>query len=362
MKKITTLAIVFITLVFLSSQAQTNSDDLTGAQILRTARAIYDQGRLHELPNFLETAIKKTGKAGLTEAEKVEAYQILVLTYIYLEEPQKADEKMIQLLKTDHFFVPTDSDPVEFRNLYNKFRTRPLFRIGVKVGANLTQINVTKNYYVWAPSMGKGTYTSTPGIQFGLLFEKDFKNKWVLNPEIFYTSSAFHYSNSNISSVDDVNATTSTTSDIASFDFAQTRVQLNLLAQYKIGKSKFAPYVAIGPSVGYLVSSSFGGALTVGNLITIPTIPTLNAYKSLSYSVIASGGIKYKVGGVYITGDIRYLYGLNNIVNRDNHFKHSELNQTLLNYGYTNNDFSLNQAMFNIGLIIPYFNPKKLIK
>jgi hypothetical protein len=361
MKKITLLVFVFITFIFLSSRAQTSSDDLTGAQILRTARAIYDQGRLHELPAFLEGAIKKTGKAGLTEAEKVEAYQILVLTYIYLEEPQKADEKMIQLLKTDHFFIPTESDPVEFRNLYNKFRTRPLFRIGVKVGANLTQVNVIKNYYIWAPSMGKGAYTSTPGIQFGLLFEKDFKNKWVINPEVFYTSTAFNYANKNISSVDKA-STTSTSNDIASFDFAQTRVQLNLLMQYKIGKSKFAPYVAVGPSVGYLMSSSFGGALTVGNLITIPTSTSKDSYRTLNYNVIAAAGIKYKVGGVYITGDIRYQYGLGNIVNKDNRFNRSEPSQTLMNYGYINNDFSLNQTMFNIGLIIPYFNPKKLIK
>ena len=34
----------------------------------------------------------------------------------------------------------------------------------------------------------------------------------------------------------------------------------------------------------------------------------------------------------------------------------------LIDYGYTDNDFSLSHSMFNVGIIFPRFNPKKLIR
>src|SRR6478609_109001 len=87
------------------------SGQSTCTQTLRTARSTYDQGRLHELPSLLEGCIKN----GFTQQEKVEAYKLLVLAYIYLEEPTKADEAMLNLLNTDHYFkINEATDPAEF--------------------------------------------------------------------------------------------------------------------------------------------------------------------------------------------------------------------------------------------------------
>lgn len=337
------------------ANAQTPS--LSCTQVLRTARTVYEQGRLHELPTLLEGCLKN----GFTENEKVEAYKILVYTYIYLEEPQKADEAMIHLLQTDHFFeVNPAVDPVEFQNLYRKFRTKPIFSWGAKVGLNSSQVNVQKNYYIWADSKGQGKYKPTLGLQFGLIFEKNLNDKFILNPEIMFNSSAFNYTNTAISKLDDPEHSKAT--DQSQFDIKQNRIQLNILTQYKIGNSKFSPYVALGPSIGYLMVSNFGGSVIVGSQLTIPTIKATENYKSIIFGVTGAVGAKYKVGSIYITGDIRYQYGLMNIVNTSNRFKPSALNEELQNYGYIDNDISVRQAMFNVGLIIPYFNPKKLIK
>jgi hypothetical protein len=343
--------------------AQNNSDDLTGAQILRAARAIYDQGRLHELPAVLEAAVKKGGRNAFTQSEKIEAYQILILTYIYLEEPQKADDKMVELLRTDHFFELSDSDPVEFRNLYNKFRHDPLFRIGIKFGVNQTQVNVIKNYFVSAESQANGKYVSNLGIQFGVVFEKDFKKKFVINPEILYNSQSFTYKNTSVYFIDydSLNRNGS-----ASHTINQTRVQTNLLMQYKIGNSKFFTYVAVGPAIGYLLSSGFTGTMDVQSRepITGSDIDTKMRYKSVNLSGVIAAGARYKIGGIFVSGDVRYQYGFLNIVNTDNRYKHDtpDLNDQITRYHYVDNDFSLNQIMINVGLIYPFFSPKKLIK
>jgi hypothetical protein len=163
-------------------------------QTLRTARTTYDQGRLQEIPTILEACFSKNE---WDQSQRVEAYRILVLTYIYLEEPAKADEAMLNILHTDNFFEPNPaSDPVEFQMLYKKFRTKPLFKLGLKFGVNTNHIDVIENHYIWAASRGTGEYKSKFGIQIGVIFEKDLKylkERMIFNPEFFYSSSGFIY-------------------------------------------------------------------------------------------------------------------------------------------------------------------------
>ena len=124
---------ILITVCLVSGYLLTNAQDC--AQSLRLASSSYDQGRLHEIPELL----KKCLDNGFTSIEKVNAYKLLALSYLYLEEPEKADEAMLELLNTDHFFEPNQAvDPAEFIGLYNTFRTKPLFSIGVKLSAGVT--------------------------------------------------------------------------------------------------------------------------------------------------------------------------------------------------------------------------------
>src|SRR6185503_8750501 len=97
-----------------------------------------EQGRLHELPEIVAECLRKSPKeGGFTKEEKKETYRLLTLAYIYLEEPEKADQMMLELLKTDHFFeINPALDPAEFIALYKKHRTTPLFRVGAKFLVN----------------------------------------------------------------------------------------------------------------------------------------------------------------------------------------------------------------------------------
>ncbi|HLZ17858.1 MAG TPA: hypothetical protein VKQ08_12490, partial [Cyclobacteriaceae bacterium] len=140
-----------------------------GAQTMRLAQSIYEQGRLHELPSLL----KDSAVMRFSQEDQVRAYKLLTLAHIYLEEPEEADKSMLKLLNTDHFFEPNDQvDPAEFTGLYKTFRTKPLFNIGVKFGANSTIPLINKVYYVSDGSAGAGKYSTPTSIQFGLVFEK----------------------------------------------------------------------------------------------------------------------------------------------------------------------------------------------
>jgi hypothetical protein len=371
---------VLVGLVFIS--AGVYGQKLTGAQVLRNARSLYDQGRLHELPTVLSP---QTIEAFDSDNEKVEAYKILVLTYIYLEEPEKADESMLQLLRTDHFFELTDADQIEFRNLYKKFRSKAVFSVGAKIGLNQTYVSVLKNHFIPAESKGQGEYKPSLGFHFAAVFEKELfakgnaPSKFTAAPEIMFNTSSFTYNNAHIywndfeDDPDDADDVDENFASIA-HKITHSSIQLNLLAQYKLYKiyetetsqssSKFNPYVTLGPSVAYLMGSKFDGLLSVERRIeNAGQFTNTSSYEAINFSVIAGGGVKYKLGSIYLTADVRYQYGLFNVVNGTNRYENTVDHNTIrTSYQYVDNDFTMNQAMFSIGLVYPYFNPKKTLK
>src|SRR5688572_11347741 len=203
----------------------------TCTQTLRTARSTYDQGRLHELPVLLDGCIK----SGFTQQERVEAYKLLTLAYIYLEEPKKADEAMLNLLRTDHYFeINEATDPAEFVALYKTFRTNPIYRLGGKIGVNASQPNVVE-----AVEANEGTseYKYRISVQFHIAADIPLTNTLTFCPELGLMQRSFKYEN-----VLNQQDTTFTTTAIEK----QTWLSLPLTLQYTFPKIRFKPYIGIG--------------------------------------------------------------------------------------------------------------------
>ncbi len=363
MKKI--VGFVFLSLVVFSNHVFGQASTCT--QTLRLVQSTYEQGRLHEL----ETLMAECLKSGFDEQQKVNAYRYLTLAYIYLEEPEKADESMLALLNTGqagHFFKPNDLvDPAEFIALYRKFRTEPLFRFGGKVGMTSTLPAISETFYVGSNAEGNGQFSPRFGFSVLGVFEKDFPDfikNFSIAPEIGFISRSYNYSNPFLTAKDETpdNPNFRITENIQK----QSWFDLNLLVQYKIkdnkkGKdNKFNPYIGIGPGISYLSGSTNEIQTEVIGLGTITgsAIVTKSSYKSLAYSAIITLGSKFRVGGFYLTGDIRYQYGLNNVVDESNRSE----SEALFDYGFVPPNYRHNNVTFNLGLVIPHFNPKKLIK
>jgi hypothetical protein len=182
----------------------------------------------------------------------------------------------------------------------------------------------------------------------------------VLNPEVSFTSQNFTYQNSDLIANDSLNKASSQENKIT-----QKWINLNLLAQYKIGKSSLTPYVAFGPSIGYMLSSSFLGETNVdgGDNVSGASIDNTDSYKKINFSLVLAGGFRYRIGSIYVAADLRYVHGFNNIVDGSKRYQNTEENNQLIyEYGYINNDFSIRSFMLNVGVVYPYFKPKKLIK
>jgi hypothetical protein len=332
-------------------------------QMIRQIRSQYEQGRLHELPDLAKGCLRQ----GFTKEEKREAYRYLTLAYIYLEEPDSADMNMLKLLETDHFYQVNETiDPAEFIALYKKFRHDPVFRVGLKVGVNATQPQVQEYYNVGSQAGGSGKYSLAVGFNVMLAFEKDLGGKFkkfIVAPEVAFVSRTFSYANPNLNFSDKRPDSTVSTQQ---FSFSQTWVDVNGVVQYRL-KAKNPinsyAYIGLGPSVSILLGSKNQPATTFGagsngSTITGAQVDDRLSYNNLAYSIVLTAGVKKRIGELYITGDIRYQYGLSNVVNNA-----SRTNEVIgFDYGGSYNNYRMNNLMIQIGVLFPRFVPKKLVK
>lgn len=343
------LLIVFFVALSLSVEAQTSTPSC--AQTLRLAQSIYEQGRLHEIPPILQKCFDENG---FSQQEKISAYKILTNTYIYLEEPEKADETMLKLLQTDHYFEINEAvDPAEFVALYKTFRTTPVYRIGLKLGSNASQPNVISFNPV---NEGESSYLNRFGFNANLSGELPlpFFKGLTLNPELGIMLRSFGYSGK----IPDYSEVTA--GEIIGKE-SQLWLSLPVSVQYEISKSRIKPYLALGVSVDYLLNSKITAEMKrPGNQSIEQKSFDVNPLREkINLSIIASTGVKLKVKGGFITAEARIYYGLSKISNSSTLLE----NQFLISdYNYADGIFKINSLSLTVGYAYNIFNPIKLKK
>lgn len=345
MKKTLLLSVFFLTVIFCFAQ-ETNCP-----QTLRLARSIYEQGRLHEVPDLLLSCMQ------FSKQEKVEAYKLMCLSYIYLEEPEKADEAMLKILETDHYFQVNEStDPAEFVALYRTFRTEPIYRLGGKLGANASLPNVLS--YVPAND-GASEYTFGTSFQGGVAAEFRLSPKIYLNPELNFMLRSFKYENSST-------YTEVVTGEERDFVITgrenQTWISLPVSVQYNFGEKKFTPFVSVGLSFDYLLGSTSKFLLTREQASSLDeqSLDIGDQRNRLNYSAIGSVGAKIPLSGGFAVIEGRVWYGLTKVNDEENIFALIERSNPT--NGYVDGIFKMNSFSLTLGYVYNVFSPKKLRK
>lgn len=339
-------------LLFLLAASTSYAQLTSCTQTLRLARSTYEQGRLHEIPNLFEKCLV----SGFSQEEKVEAYKLLCLTYIYLEEPQKADEAMLNLLKTNHYFEVNRDDPAEFIALYRTFRTDPIYRLGGKMGVNASQPNVVS--YIPAND-GKSEYSYGLSFQAGFAAEIPLKKNLVFVPELNLLLRNFKYEN--ISNY--IEASTQETRQFTTTSTErQAWVSIPLSVQYVYTKSRFNPFGSLGVSTDLLLSANntFLRTKQESSSLEEQNIDMKTDRAKINISAIVSAGGKLKVSGGYAIAELRYTHGLTNINGKENIY--SRFDKTFPTGGFVDGIFKLNSLSFTVGYVYNIFNPKKLKK
>lgn len=332
----------------------------TCAQTLRLARATYEQGRLHEINNQLKGCFGiPEDEGGFNKEQKVEAYKILCLSYIYLEEPQLADEAMLNLKKTDPYYRPNpEVDPAEFVALYKSFREAPIYRYGARLGVIFSRPNV-KELITPTELSADSEYKQLLGIQFGAvlgvpitLFKK--QERFTLHGELLYQQNKFEI---------DLKENRGTQSEplINSFTGIETqsRISLPITLEYKIMEKKYNPFIALGVGTDYLFNSKITTEKTREDQAGVPekTSDLKPQREKINISALAAAGVKLAVGPGYLIGEVRYAHGLTNVSSAETVYANQSL---ALDYGYADSIFNLSSLSIAVTFVFNKFHPIKL--
>jgi hypothetical protein len=339
------ILLLFVAVLFAGTYVHAQS---TCAQTLRLAQSIYDQGRLHELPQLLQKCLEENS---FNDEEKVNAYKLLTLTYIYLEEPAKADENMLALLRTDTEFKVNDAvDPAEFVALYKTFRTYPIYRIGGKLGGLAAAPSVVSSDFV---DDGTNKYTYSLGFNASICAEIPMgvrAKKFTLNPELAFQLLSFKATNSGADAVKETKA-------------AETEawISMPVLMQYSLYEKNITNvFVSAGVSADYLIASNvklFSDRGDENSTVSENSYPVMEQRKNFNAGVLLSAGFKRKIGTGFLIAEVRYKMGLLPMLTKADTYE----NYTLVyNYHYVDGIFKLNTLSLSIGYVINRYNPKKL--
>jgi hypothetical protein len=331
------------------------SQSTSCAQTLRLATSTYEQGRLHELEGILANCLKN----GFNKEEKVAALKLLTQAYIYLEEPKKADETMLRLLETDHYFtINPDVDPAEFVALYKTFRTKEIYRIGARLGVNATQPNVVNS--ISAVELADGSkYSRGISILFGGIIDVPiqdrFNDKVTASAELLYLQKKFQ-----VNEITD--RTTNTEGKVLTNETTGTETQnwisIPTNIQYELFNKKFHPYIGVGASFDYLLNANLSATRLRTDVTSIQetSFDFKPQRKKLNISAILSAGIKAKVGGGFFIAEVRYLYGITNVNSSSTAYANE---QALWEQGYADPVFKLTSLSVSGSYVLNIFNPKK---
>ena len=357
----------------------------TWTQKLLIAERDYDAGRLVNIVDNISGGFEKSlGEKGYTREEKIRALKLITKVYIFMDNESKSDEYMIKLLRADkeHDLDPK-VDPAELYDLYRKFRSQPIFRIGLRVGVNKSYPNiintfgtgntgiVSKIYNGVGESPNEASVNGGSGTGFFINAMAERYLDWGLEVGLGLEFRNSQYSVDNYITYGD-SLQVNGISEIAQFAVLSTMVthqqsffRVPLLLRYNFkydSDNSFVPYIAAGASYDYLLDAKYlDGNRTGGTEYKFDSdlsLKDLDLIAKNNFSVFACLGLKMRVKTHFLTLEAKFNKALLNYINPNNRWSNNPL--STYDLAFVEDDFSLDILSFSFGYTYSIYNPQKL--
>lgn len=326
--------------------------------LLNQAEDDFEKGNLSRIPGNLKKGFVKNG---FSKEEIIRAHRLLTMVHLFSDNEPAAEEELIELLKADpeHPINPL-TDPAEFQYLYQKFRTKPIFRVALNFGFNQSRVNVMDLFATTNTNLSDEVFTPKVGLQYGLSIEREFGLKgFEVSLGALYTGKKYALSDVIIFEDQGANAF-STMEQIEASIYLD--IPLYLRYNLNISGSKLVPFVYAGIEANILFSASrTEGSRTGAQSITaaVQDLKASGERNNQSYSLIGGVGFKYKIKTNFFKFEAKYSNGQTNLVNPENRYTNQT---TVFRLAHVDNNQSIDLISVNFGYVMSIYNPKKLKK
>lgn len=334
------------------------------AQKLSEAEDKFDQGKFYEIPDLLSICINN----GFSREERIRAYRLLTITYLYLDYPSKADDSYLELLKlSPEFDINEESDPRELINHHQKFTTRPFVYLMAKGGANSTYYNAIFDISMVNSTPGSQDVRPLVGYNLGLGAEFTLYKNLHLGTELLLTQKSFEYSNEYFQTRKAGNE--QEFYQVSTLRQFYTGVEIPVYLKYSFYKPKISPFIYFGASPSFLLAARFQNMNRViqaedENNREIADIDIYEFRRKFNYALLGGVGVKYKIGINYLTLEMRYQTSMFDYVDPKDRWNSSSAKSKSLKYplGYVDDYFKLSNVSVMAGFVYPLYKPRKITR
>lgn len=316
---------------------------------LSDAEKAFEIGKLYNLSDILVPCIKNDN---YNKEEKIRALRLLAISSLYLDEPESAEQYFLVLLKLKPDYEPQAADPRELVDLSEKYTTYPFITLlPLQFGVTNARPSVI-NEYVIDSEGNRQSYESRIGISAGLGAEVLVKPWLNVGTGFYYNTYQFRYEN--------------TILGYSSLSFTENRKAISMPLYVRVTHPDFfrkvKPYVFAGVTYDFTFGAEAQNLLRQDINqrevdVTGPNIDLTNQRNPSGFSGIAGIGASFRAGANFIMIDVGYRRGLSNGLDSDGQFSNNTL---VFQYGFTDNDHTLNSLNAMIRFMVPLYAPRKL--
>lgn len=351
LKSIVVCALIFVTGIV-------HAQETTCEQTLNEATDEFNAGRFYSVPGILAPCIKN----GFSNEQKQRAYLLLAQTYLLLDDPIAAGNSYLEVLRANPEFATDPArDPIDIVYLSKKYTASPVFSVYARIGSNVNPVRVI---HTILPSSGitpiETKYSLRPGFQILAGGDWHYSENLALSAEFGYALTPYKRERLGVFGRD-----VQVFTDRLSWITLPVMVKYSFDRFYRSQPRKILPQVFTGMTFSYLLAARgdiqvFNNNLGETDINTLiansPTLDFMPYRNKLNTHFFIGAAAKYKFKLDYLFAEIRYGFGLNNLVVKSSTFS-GEPAQV---YGHTDDYFRLDNLSISVGFVKPLYKPREL--
>lgn len=312
---------------------------------LNAATAEFDAGRFYGIPSMLKPCIDN----GFSREQRQRAFLLLTQAYLLLDDPIGADNSYLEVLRANpEFKADTARDQIDVVYLSKRFTAAPRFSLFGRIGGNVAPVKVITEI---SPSglPAENDYKLGGGWQLALGVDWHISERVSITGELNYVFTS--YKKNQIKWND----------DLEEFIDKQNWICIPLSAKYTIlTTGQIRPYIFAGYSFDLLITDNAqvrtfknDGEITLDE--SLPEESYYDYRNKANASFLIGGGAKYKMGLNFVFAEMRYNFGLTNIV-----IPPTTFDGPAQTSGHVDDYFRLDNFSISIGYVKPLYKPRKV--
>lgn len=352
-----------LVLFFVTSMMLTSLSAQEGcAFILEEAQDMFDAGLIETVPEKLSGCLEQ----GFTSEEKLQAYKLVILSYLYDDNLEDADRVMLEFLSEYPAYESVATDPREFIVLMESYDRRPVLMIGGSLGANFTFPLVTGRLGTYNYVSNEGNYLpGGAGFHGSFRINKRLNERFGLSGEITFSHNRFDFYLDNET---EEQVFTGEITDFTKIDYYETqnRLSIPLSVNYQINSDGLRATILIGMAPSLLFTATGDGYREYANTdktrydpVNVSNVDIMSVRRFLNLAAFAGIGLEYKVGPGELFMDARFcVQMLNQVPQGSDRF----VQKLAFESFYVTDNLLLNHVTISAGYMFPIYHPKKILE